>query len=155
MITDHALRLQPTPVGLRAIGPWLADAMAALAPEQVQARFGAIELAVHELAANSIEHALAGVAECDRRLAVQADVEPDRVVVTVIDRGRPFEPCPTAGPETGYGDGSDGDAPDGHPPAVDGPAVGGYGLMIIHGVASSVEYRRVDGDNRWTAVFAV
>src|ERR671910_1849210 len=69
-----------------------------------QRRLADVELIVSELATNSVRHA--GCDDADE-LAMEADVQPDRVRVRLYDAGDGFEPHtpqpPTRGSAGGYG----------------------------------------------------
>lgn len=117
---------------LRQIGPWLQDLFEG---SELPTRFTSIELAVHELANNSVDHSKSD----DRLVRLSAvidhkDLAPT-LTVTVADRGIPVDPeaIPT--------------------PKEDTPQVRGYGLMIIDQVADELTYERIGGENVWTAAF--
>lgn len=130
MSAPTEIELAATYLALRDIGPWLDDLLAPLAGRAAELK-GSIELAVHELAANSVAHAYAE----DCRLVLTGSLEPHRVVVGLRDSGEEFSPTSDAVADP------------------DHPQVGGYGLMIIDALASSVDYER-DGDtNLWTVTF--
>lgn len=116
----------------RQIGPWLREGLARVAASHLD-RIGEIELAVHEMAINIVDHALAGAPDVDRYSISLRDCEGD-LVVRFLDTGLPVDELPAA-------------------PDPDHPQVRGYGLMIIEQLASSVQYERVDGHNRWTLCF--
>lgn len=79
-----------------------------------------IELAVGEACNNAIEHV---PAESGEEILVRFAVEPDRLVVEVIDRGKGFDPAEV---EQGL---------------PDGESVGGLGLIVIRSVMDEVEIR--------------
>src|SRR3954452_9553355 len=87
--------------GPRAVREELQDALP-------QPRLADVELLVSELATNSVRHA-----GCDewRELAMEADVEQDRVRVRLSDRGHGFDVRSPAPPTRG--------------------AAGGYGLVLL------------------------
>lgn len=125
-----SLELDADHLAVRAIGPWL-EAVLERNDRGETASFGAIELAVHELATNSVDHA----ASPDGRLRLEASCLGDDLVVSVIDHG-------------GAVDLGAIDVPD-------EPQVRGYGMMIVEQVAAELHYHR-DGDvNRWIATFAL
>ncbi len=112
---------------LRALRPWLEECLLPGDTEQV----GRIELAVQELAANVVDHADTP----GERLTVHLDQPAGAVVVELRDDGKPVElPCEsTREPH---------------------PRVGGYGMMIVEQLASSLHYERIGDENVWRAEFA-
>ena len=84
----------------------------------------AVRLAAEEACTNVIRHGYAGVAPGPVAVAIERDAS--RVVVTIEDRGTPFDPD---------------DAP---PPPVDGPAearpLGGLGWHLIREVMDEVHH---------------
>jgi serine/threonine-protein kinase RsbW len=133
MNAPATVELAATYLALRDIGPWLEGLLAPLGSKRLAELKGSIELAVHELAANSVAHAYAD----DCKLVLTGSLEQDRLVVCLEDGGDEFSPDPTAVADP------------------DHPQVGGYGLLIIDALASSVDYER-DGDtNRWTVAFDI
>lgn len=125
------LRIEATFLGLRDIGPWLTELYATSETPPDDAKVGAIELAVHELAANAVDHAC----PADGAIALDASMDERELIVRMTDIGSPF---------TGA------DLPD-----LDEPQVRGYGLMIIEQVADDLVYERTADQNRWTARFAL
>jgi len=115
---------------LRQIGPWLRDLFESNEPPT---RLAAIELAVHELANNSVDHAKSD----DRlvRLSAEIDLEDLTLTVTVSDRGIAVDPEAIPTPEEHT------------------PQVRGYGMMIIGQVADELTYERIGSENIWTAAF--
>lgn len=81
---------------------------------------GDIELAVGEACNNAIEHVPADAGE---EIVVRFAVEPDRLVVEVIDRGEGFDPAEV---EQGL---------------PDGDSVGGLGLTVIRSVMDELDIR--------------
>lgn len=115
---------------LRRIGPWLAEVLDRNGHAEHDAR-GTIELAVHELATNSVDHAQSP----DGLLRLHASCPGERLIVRLSDRGVPVDLGAI-------------DVPD-------EPQVRGYGMMIVEQVASDLRYERADGVNLWTATFAL
>jgi serine/threonine-protein kinase RsbW len=94
------------------------------------------ELLFEELVANIIEYG----ATDGRELDVRVTLEPqgDSIVLTFDDNGPPFDPRRSASAAQ----------PQPRPP--DSKA-GGFGLMLVHRAASSIDYlRTADGRNRLT-----
>ncbi len=114
---------------IRAIGPWLLEVLEPLGPTSAGANAGPIELAVHELATNSIDHA-----GCTT-ISIDAELGDGVLDVVLADNGQAFagraEPAPTE------------------------PQVRGYGLMIIEQLADSIEYERADSSNSWKVRFVL
>jgi len=133
------LELRADLEGVRAIGPWLGECLAATASQSLIDQAGAIELALHEVAVNVIEHSL----QTDgTKFVVRCTWSPATATATFT--------CVDHGPQV------DADA---LPSAPESPQVGGYGLMIVEQVADSFEYQRTDGStrdggaNEWTLTF--
>ncbi len=117
------LTVDATYEAVRALGPWLREFLDA---DEV----GSIELAVHEVATNAIDHAEASTVQFDLCRSG------GQVVVSVADDGRPAHPTDVEVNEP------------------DTPQVRGYGLMIVEQLAESVSYRRDGARNVWTLTFA-
>jgi len=79
-----------------------------------------IELAVGEACNNAIEHV---PAELGQEIVVRLGVEPDRLVVEVIDQGEGFDP-----EEAEQG-------------VADGETVRGFGIIVMRSVMDEVEIR--------------
>jgi serine/threonine-protein kinase RsbW len=116
----------------RQIGPWLANALDELSAPHIE-RIGEIELALHELAINIVDHAYENAAE-GATYTISLTTEADQLRVVFCDQGRAFV--------------------DDHTPPTDEPTIRGYGLFIVEQLASSIYYERVGADNRWTLVFS-
>lgn len=116
----------------RRIGPWLASALEELdAPHA--ARVGEIELALHELAINIVDHAYDDTC-ANATYTISLTTEDDQLHALFCDQGRAFV--------------------DDRPPQGDEPSIRGYGLLIVEQLATSLTYERVGADNRWTLVFS-
>jgi anti-sigma regulatory factor (Ser/Thr protein kinase) len=94
-----------------------------------QRKLADVELIVSELATNSVRHA--GCADTDE-LAMEADVQPDRVRVSLFDQGEGFEVH----------------APD--PPSRG--SAGGYGLVLLDRLADRWGVQRENGFSVWFEV---
>lgn len=125
MITE--LRLEATYLALRDIGPWLESLLAGQNIDQL----GAIELGVHELATNSVDHAQPS----DGVLTLSGSVEGGHLRIVMRDRGIEFDAAKVTAP---------------HP---DRPQVRGYGLMILEQLADELVYERQGEFNVWNATF--
>jgi anti-sigma regulatory factor (Ser/Thr protein kinase) len=95
-----------------------------------------LKLAVEEACTNIITHGYAGMNPGS--IILRLDFYGRRVVVTITDFGRPFEPC--------------------EPPVPDLQAnlekgiTGGFGLFIIYRTMDSVSYRTAEDGNHLTFV---
>ena len=116
-------------LSVRAIGPWLAALFEPLPALEAAALVARLELAVHELCVNIVEHADLGA---DRLIRLGGTVDPARVRIEIIDSGRDFDPDEIAGPD----------------PAT--PQVRGYGLMIVRKMVDQLQHRRERSRNIWT-----
>ena len=90
----------------------------ALSEEAVQQ----LELALTEAASNVMRHAYSG--RVDRRIQIDVEVFPDRIVVRLHHLGQSFDPSVV------------------QPPAFDGSKEGGFGLYIIDHSVDEVRYHR-------------
>ena len=126
------IRLHADYESARAIGPWLEEALTELGSLQLD-RVGELELAIHEVAINIVDHAFNGAEGHDYTITLRAAECGTGVVATFHDSGDPFVSAPTPSPTE--------------------PQVGGYGLFIAEQLASSVNYERLDHANRWTLIF--
>ena len=93
------------------------------------------ELVVEELFTNTVRHGYKG--ECDRPVWLHTLPAPGAVCVTYQDAAAAFDPLAVELPASG--------APQ---------EVGGQGLRLVRSLASSVAYRRADGRNILTLMFA-
>lgn len=126
------LLLPPTHEAARNLHRWLTELMAQPDTAVFASRQGEIELAVHEIIANVIDHASA-----TGEITVTARTEQDVLVVAIRDDGTSFASSEYRAPTDGQ------------------PQVRGYGLMIVDQLASSVNYTRCDHTetNLWTVTF--
>lgn len=89
-----------------------------------------IELAVHEVCNNIIEHSYGHengfIVACFRY-----EQSRNCVNIELCDKGRPFD-------ETNV-----------TPPDLSTPQVGGYGLFLVYQLMDEVSYSRVDEENHW------
>ncbi len=123
------LRLEANYLALREIGPWLADLLVG----HDSSLLGSIELGVHELATNSVDHAESP----DGAFVLLGHVENKVLTIELVDRGVPFEAAEVTVPDP------------------DVPQVGGYGLMILEQLATELRYVRIDDRNEWRTTFAL
>lgn len=117
---------------LRAIGPWLAAVLDPLDEVTKMSLCTRAELAVHELATNSVDHS-----DSATGILIRAELTDDSLRVELIDDGDAVDV--TAFPE----------------PDINEPQVRGYGMMIIGQLVRSLDYERADQRNVWTAIFDV
>jgi len=116
-------------LSVRKIGPWLSEVLEALPTEERKAMVSGLELAVHEVAMNIIDHAQLPPSAVIR---FSADITAVAVEVTVSDPGESFEPEDERVPIAGV------------------PQERGYGLLLVRKLVDHLGYCRVDGGNRWT-----
>ncbi|HEX5688767.1 MAG TPA: ATP-binding protein [Roseiflexaceae bacterium] len=89
-----------------------------------------IQLAVHEVCTNIVEHAYAG--RENGRIAIAFTLaEPRKLLVELRDTGHIFDPA---------------DAPD---PDLDNAHVRGYGLFLVHSLMDDVSYQALPTGNCW------
>lgn len=118
---------------LRRIGPWLHEVLPSLAaPTPIDEIHGLLELAIHELCTNIVDHAYENI---DGDIAIGVTRQGDVLEFEWSDRGVAFDA--EAAPE----------------PSADSPTVRGYGLHIIKQIMSAVAYERINDENRWKATF--
>ncbi|GLX99845.1 MULTISPECIES: ATP-binding protein [Actinoplanes] len=113
---DHA--------SLRRLGPWLADLMGPVRPDDVPKLVSRIELALHEVCVNVVDHAYNGA---PGTVTITGRADGDYVVLRITDLGVPFERSSVVAPQPGV------------------PQIRGYGLMIVDQLADGVAFER-DGD---------
>jgi anti-sigma regulatory factor (Ser/Thr protein kinase) len=106
----------------RAVREELSDAL----PQPMLAD---VELIVSELATNSVRHA--GCDDADE-LAMEAEVQPDRVRVRLFDTGKGFEPQTPEPPSSG--------------------TAGGYGLVLLDRLSDRWGVQRENGFAVWFEV---
>lgn len=111
---------------LRALRPWLERCLHPSDPGQI----GRIELAIQELAANVVDHS----EPASERFTLHLDRPSGVVRIELRDDGNPVD---DAGPST----------------REPHPRVGGYGLMIVEQLASTLRYERVGDENVWSVEF--
>lgn len=126
------LTLDATYLGLRDIADWLDRVFAAAGWADTSSR-GSIELAIHEIAANVVDHS----APADGVIQLRALCEDQALSVSLTDSGTAFE------------------ADEYVTPNAEKPQVRGYGLMIVEQVADQLSYDRKDDRNVWSAKFTI
>jgi len=132
MADPMTLQLTATHLGLRDIGSWLVQVFDHFGWRD-SASVGSLELAVHELAANVVDHA----APPDGMIRLEACEHHGELIIRLVDTGTAFEHQNYTAPEPGR------------------IQERGYGLMIVEQLASSVDYQRVEQRNVWQATFPI
>jgi serine/threonine-protein kinase RsbW len=130
-----SLTMNADALSLRKLGPWVTDLLAG-AGEGAAALQGRVELAVHEVCMNVVDHAYAldhDPSPAD--IEVAGWLDDDAVRIRVTDRGSGFERDAVSRPQPGV------------------PQIRGYGLLIVEKLADDVQYLRADGRNTWTLRF--
>lgn len=122
------LSIDANPLAVRDLGPWLRALLAATPAAEADLLVGRLELAVHEVCMNVVDHA--GLPP-GSTLELLGCVQDDRVWIEIHDDGGPFDAAGVPEPVAGV------------------PQVRGYGLMIVRQLVDSVDYRRDDGHNTW------
>ncbi len=123
---QSSLRLEPSALAVRQVGPWLSSSLASLGSDVADAVMMRAELAVHEACMNVVDHAnLPSGSTID----VYLELTPERLIVRVCDPGDEFdlgavpEPAPMTLQERGYG------------------------VKIIRSLVTELTYRRLDSVN--------
>jgi anti-sigma regulatory factor (Ser/Thr protein kinase) len=97
-------------------------------PEGVRRSFN---VALDELLANLLSHGMAGVD--DGELTFEVEPDRDRLTVTLVDDGPPFDPFSEAAPDTAL--------------SVEDRPIGGLGIHLVRKLMDEVSYERRDGHN--------
>ena len=125
------LHLPPSLAELHQLGPWLREA---LAGHPIEPQLAGIELGVHELLTNIVEH---GQPDSSTTVNLVCALDEDAASFTITDHGSAVEPDDVPRPDP------------------DKPQVRGYGLMIIEQLTDVFDVRR-DGDmNTWDLRFPI
>ncbi len=97
-----------------------------------------VELVFEEIVANIVRHgAPEGQPPCEVDVAVAVD--PDAIVMTFCDSGRPFDPVGRPDPK--------------RPTTIEETPIGGLGLMMVRKAATEMRYERTPEDrNRLTVI---
>jgi anti-sigma regulatory factor (Ser/Thr protein kinase) len=125
------LRVASNYEALRAIGPWLDGILEPFDETTRTIMQQRMELAIQELATNSIDHAESG----EGGLTLRSDVNSTSVVIELSDLGKPVDIATI--PEPDFAE----------------PQVRGYGMMIAEQLTDDLGYERVDQRNVWTVRF--
>lgn len=128
----RALTLAADLESIRQITPWLQAVLTTHLPaDGAAAAAGPIELALVELATNSVVHAKANA------VTLHATTSERDLTVEITDDGDPFDKSAVVAP-------------------VEGEAqVHGYGLMIVEQLTAELGYERRADQNHWRAVFVI
>jgi anti-sigma regulatory factor (Ser/Thr protein kinase) len=141
MTASHHLQMDADFLSVRALGVWIPSTLNAMFGQSVSEHLaGAVELCVHELCINIVEHAYADAADApglEKTISVTATHAEDSLVFETFDTGVGFEFDPLA--ETDQGT----------------PSIRGYGLMIVKQLTSSVKYQRNGDRNCWSLRFEI
>jgi anti-sigma regulatory factor (Ser/Thr protein kinase) len=142
MAAEIRLALPATHLGVRTLDAALMDLLLAAGVDE-PTRY-AVELAVHEVGTNIVEHAYGdqGSGQIDAHAALDAgpalaagaglDAHGARtLLVKLEDSGRPFDAAAAPAPN------------------LDVPQEGGYGLFLAHALMDTVTYTRRGGRNIW------
>lgn len=91
-----------------------------------------LNLALEEAVVNVMNYAYPG--QQDMPIIVMADIQPNRIVFIIEDKGVPFDPTQAEDPDLSLS-------------AEDRP-IGGLGIMLVRQFMSDISYEYVDGRNR-------
>jgi len=117
---------------IRDVTAWLHEVLSKLMPaNKVEDTAGSVELALVELATNSVVHA------CASKVSLEAAAGPNSLTVVLRDDGVRFDADEVAAP------------------TPDVPQVHGYGLMLVEQLTEDLVYSRHGDQNEWRAVFAL
>jgi anti-sigma regulatory factor (Ser/Thr protein kinase) len=117
---------------LRGLGPWLDVVLLPVADEITPSPKGRLELALHELCTNVVDHAYE---HAPGTISIDSTLVGHRLAVTLADTGRPFAGDTVVAPDP------------------DEPQVRGYGLMILEQLTDGMTYERAGDRNVWHLVF--
>ena len=90
-----------------------------------------LNVSLDELLANELSHGMAG--RDTGLLTVEAELDQERLTVTLTDDGPPFDPFRQAAPDTTL--------------SVDDRPIGGLGIHLVRELMDEVSYERRDGHN--------
>ncbi len=90
-----------------------------------------LNVAIDELLANALSHGMAG--RHAGLLTVEVELDQERLTVTLIDDGPPFDPFGQNAPDTTL--------------SVEERSIGGLGIHLVRQLVDEVSYQRRDGCN--------
>lgn len=90
-----------------------------------------MNVVLDELLTNTVSHGLAGRAGGE--LTVDADLQPDRLTVTLTDNGKAFNPLGSAAPDVTL--------------SIDARPIGGLGILFVRQMLDDLKYHRRDDHN--------
>lgn len=93
-----------------------------------------IQLAVHEVCTNIVEHAYANNADARFTITFTLTDDPRRLIVELHDTGHPFDPADVPSPD------------------LDEVQVRGYGLFLIYSLMDDIAYETKPAGNFWRLV---
>jgi serine/threonine-protein kinase RsbW len=132
---NNSLEIAADLFAVRELGPWLRDLVSSVVSEHGSDEIvGPIELALHELCINIVEHSYRGTAGS---IQLSGERVGDQLVFTVRDLGYAF----------------DGDL--GNVRETQEHTIRGYGLAILQQLAASLAYERDGDSNCWRVAFAL
>jgi anti-sigma regulatory factor (Ser/Thr protein kinase) len=132
--TEPRLTLKSRLDDLAAIWPWI-ESLAAEYHIPAETQF-AMDLCLEEALSNVIRHGYAG--RTDRPITIEFKAGSDGLALTIEDHAPPFDPLADRAIE--------------HAPAtssIEEIPLGGRGILLMKKFAGSLEYRRLDGSNRF------
>jgi anti-sigma regulatory factor (Ser/Thr protein kinase) len=141
MTASHNLQMNADFLSVRALGVWIPVTVNAMFGQFVSEELaGTVELCVHELCINIVEHAYTDAADAlgsEKTISVTATHAEGSLVIETLDAGAGFEfdPLAETDPRT--------------------PSIRGYGLMIVKQLTSSVTYQRNGDRNCWSLCFEI
>jgi anti-sigma regulatory factor (Ser/Thr protein kinase) len=120
-ISNNLLELESL---LRDIGPFLEQ-------HQLDAHCQAVELTVEELVTNTIKYGYDDKAQ--HQIATEIKIDGSSVEIVITDDGHEFNPWANTDPDITK--------------PVEEREIGGLGVFLVRKLASSMNYRRLDGKN--------
>jgi len=96
-----------------------------------------IQLAADEAASNVIEHAYAGIQ--DGVIQIACDMQGDAIVITMLDRGKPFNPSKVKQPNIKAN--------------LSERQIGGLGVYLMRKLMDNVRYESIPGEGNLLTMF--